>query len=144
MKNIAIAFVSLFATAAFACPDLTGTYQCEKDQNDSADTGVISVVVDSSTGSTVYSITDKDDGALSTLPTDGQTYQDGEYTYTGSCVAESFNMVVTGVDAQIGAYTVTLAYTLDATKNLVGSGDVKFNYGGQPQQQPINNTCKRL
>jgi hypothetical protein len=142
MKNFAIALLSLCATTAMACPDLTGTYQCEKDPNNTADTGVISLATDPNGG---YIYTDKDDAAnAGNLPTDGQTYQEGQDSYTGSCSGNDFNVVLTGVDQQVGPYTVNITFNLDASKNLVEAQLIKFNYGGQPQQQNHNETCTRL
>jgi hypothetical protein len=142
MKFLLTVFMSLFAVSAFACPDLTGTYQCKKDDNDAKDTGVISFAMASSGG---YIVTDKDDPSNpGSLPTDGQTYQDGDNSYTGSCSGNIFQAVITGVDQQVGPYTVNAKFYLDPASNLVEDEMIKFNYGGQPHQQQYKETCTKI
>ena len=138
MKSLLVLFVSLFAVSAFACPDLNGTYQCEKDPQDANDSGVVTVSFENN----MYVWTDKDDPSNPSMyPTDGVTYSDSGYTYKGTCTANTFDAVMTGTDAEYGAYTVNLSMKLDPQTNLLQVGHIKTaNYG----EGDFSSTCTRL
>lgn len=137
MKFLVMLSLSLVAASAMACPDLAGTYQCQKDSNDPNDSGVISFA-NSTQG---YILTDKDDPSKpSLLPADGKTYtgNDGS-TYVGTCT-DTFNIVETGNDPQYGPVKVNMKIHLDDSKNLVQEG--VFNIQGT--DYPFTETCTRM
>ena len=142
MKFLIMTLVSLCAASAMACPDLNGTYQCEKDANDSSDTGVMSV----SYSAPAYELTDHDNADNSgMLPADGKVYQlDNGGTYKGSCTAAAFNIAMTGNDEQYGPYAVNYAYTKDAQGGLYQQGHVKADFGEGLKEYPFSATCTKL
>lgn len=146
MKVFLTLFISLFSVAAMSCPAINSQFQCEKDQNDPTDSGVIAVNSIKHEGKFYYQWTDMDDSENPSLfPTDGKTYnmEDGS-TYKGTCDAKNFKIQVVGNDPQIGKYNINMNYTLDAAKNLVNTGTVKFKYDGKDQVQKFKNVCTKI
>lgn len=145
MKLFAMLLVSFAAASAMACPNLDGTYQCEKDANDPSDSGVVTVQTAQNGTETIYVLTDKDaPDEQSYLPADGKLYQEGQNTYTGSCSGNKFVIVLTGVDADVGPYTVNQSFQLDGNQNLVNEGNISFKHQGQDQNYPFSSLCARL
>lgn len=145
MKLFVMLFVSFTAASAMACPNLDGVYQCEKDQNDPADSGIIQVQTAQHEGSTIYVVVDNEDQENpSYLPADGKTYQEGSNTYVGTCAGNTFNMTVTGVDQTVGPFTMKSTYALDSARNLANQGTVSFKYQGQDYNEAFGSTCARL
>lgn len=145
MKLFAMLFVTFAVAGAMACPNLDGTYQCEKNPEDANDTGIVTVQAVQKDGATVYVFTDKDDAANPyTMPADGKLYQEGTETYQGSCVDNKLQAIITGVDETVGAYTINMTYGLDNATHLVNEGTVAFKYQGNDYNQPFNSVCTRL
>ena len=148
MKVFLSLFVTLFSVAAMSCPTINSQFQCEVDDQDPNDSGVISVNSIKHEGKFYYQWTDMDDSENpSVYPTDGKVYKlDNGGTYKGACDAKtkSFKMQITGTDSEIGKYTINMNYSLDAKKNLVGAGTAKFKYNGKDQVQKFKNVCTKI
>lgn len=146
MKVFLGLFISLFSVAAMSCPTINSQFQCEKDPEDTNDSGVIAIESIKHQGKFYYQWTDMDDTQNpSVFPTDGKVYTTNDGSkYKGSCDAKSFKYVVTGKHPEVGAYTLNMKYTLDKAKNLVGAGSVKFKYNGKDQVQKFSQNCSKI
>jgi len=69
MKKLSLLLVTFFATNAFACPDLTGTYSCKYDDGE---TDTIEFTQRVENGVTIYTIGGQD------LPANGETVEINE------------------------------------------------------------------
>lgn len=133
--------VSVFASSAFACPNLAGTFACPADQNNSASISYVSQSVQN--GTTIYSIR--------TTDTNGNVLTAGEYIADGvarpfpegpsgemipesySCEADSaVRMNSNFSDPHVGQITMVEHFALDAQGNMHLTADV--NFGPYPPQ----------
>lgn len=142
MKKLFSILVFLASASAIACPDLSGTYQCPKNSQDPADTGVITLSSIVDNGAFYYVQTDADEpNNPSYLPTDGKEYKDQKgSSYIGTCSESQFTMNTAGVDPQVGPFTVVQNLSKNAQEGLHVEGTLTI----QGNNYPFSETCTRL
>jgi microcystin-dependent protein len=124
-KSIVLAGLLFGSSAAFACPDLSGTYVCTQDGQSSE----MSVSQTGADLSTVYTVSEN--GESSSIPADGKTYtstskeDDGIFTQstTATCSADALNLAVNvkvtdQAGNQMASVNANAVISLDASKNL--------------------------
>ena len=126
----------------FACPDLSGTYQCSIDTDEAGDTGIISIKTDNTLSSTLYVITDQDYPENPEIYfSDNKQYelQDGS-TYTGWCEDQTFKYTLSETDEYYGEMFGEVTLKLDSKNNLVTRGVLLFD----SKKYESNDLCKKL
>ena len=145
MKTFVTLFISLFAVSAMSCPTINSSFQCEKNPEDATDSGVITIESVKNGAEFFYKFVDNDDPESESLfPTDGKVYPTGNGTYKGSCSGNVFSIQVTGQEENVGPYVLDMTYTLDAQKNLVNEGTIKYKVEGKEEVLPFASTCTKL
>lgn len=144
MKLVSVLFVTLVASSAMACPDMTGSWTCTSEQG----TSNMIIAQEAMPGGAMYEITD--DSGTYQLPADGVTRNYDQDGVNGSFVAacqgntsvvgqETANYVNDGITMK-----VDFIYTLVNSNNLKGTINlVQEQIGGETQTGTMNFNCDK-
>lgn len=149
MKFLSVILISLCASIALACPNLTGSFLCSDDGMGNEKISISQEVVN---GVTTYTITDRD--GTYQLPTDNVEYpiDDPSQNMKGSvrfvCEGDSFNMyqkgeVTDGANKIIQSWSLLRGVRIDANNNLAMSLTGTWAENGQKYPVDESGVCQR-
>lgn len=139
MKYLVFFASIFFSINSFACPNLSGTYQCSVDSEDPQDTGVISIEFDKTTPA--YVVMDHDSQKSEIYPADNKEHiaQDGS-TYKGWCEDNSFKYIQSQMDSQFGLILGEVTLKLNSEGHLDTLGVLTF----AGKQYELKDLCRKL
>ena len=150
MKKALLVAIAAFSTYAFACPNLTGNYQCQDEQ----ETWGIQVTQSVRGGVTTYSVTD-DDGVTTSVIADGVSrpmpadpdFREGMMAAT--CMGNQLGIESTGKiymeDQYVGFVDLQLVMSIGNGGNLIQDADGTLTLSdGEVWDLDSSMTCTRL
>lgn len=131
-------FLAAFTTVnAFACPDLTGSYQCNNEDGQS----IIQIQQSEENGSTAYAITTN--GEVSYVIPDNTEYTGEDGTKVRMwCESNQVRINIQAVDTEAGPWVANLAYYQDESKNLVN--DISITLKSTGENFKTSDVCSKL
>lgn len=146
MKKHLLLTALLVSTSAFACPDLTGTWQCKDTDNTES---TITVSQEAIQNGTLYHITDSN-GKAEDIHADGvaRPVETAEYKGTMTATCTSATRIDAHVDFENASYGLTgkadAVVELTAPTTLTTSTTVSYSLnGGAPQVKSMAASCTR-
>lgn len=132
MKYLIASFLFLSVSSAFACPNLSGTFDC-------GHRGSLEIKFHE----TGYEFVE--DGDASFVPNDNISHQLDETTsYVGFCKESSFHIRINGINENVGPLVVETAFFLDENNDLAQIGGLKYSVDGKEETFPYGYVCKRV
>ena len=137
MKKLASFILLMSSTAVFACPDLSGQFQCYDDEEGY----YMNTITQSGSGSkTVYTVKN-DDGSTETVRADNKwvtVTQSGQNVRTKAiCSGKVLVMTINFVDPNAGKVNAIVKMSLDANRDLKGETSITMGGNTFPAQTSI-------
>lgn len=131
MKLFLVFAITLISTGAFACPDLSGIFDC-------GFKGILEIKMHD----TGYEFIEDNDPSF--VPTDNVSHQLDETTsFKGFCKEESFHIRINSLNESVGPLVVETAFFLDANSDLNILGGLRYDVDGKEKAFPYGSVCTR-
>ncbi len=132
MKHLLLSFIFLSSSFAFACPDLTGLYDC-------GPRGTLELT----RYSDGYEFNEK--GKITFMRNDNKTYHiDETTTYSSFCEEKSFHIRLNFINENVGPVAMETAFFIDSDNNLAQLGGIRYDVDGKEKMFPYGNVCPRI
>lgn len=137
MKKLASFILLMSSTAVFACPNLSGQFQCYDDEEGY----YMNTITQTGTGSkTIYTVKN-DDGTTEAVRADNKwvtVTQSGQNVRTKAhCSGNMLVMTINFVDPNAGKVNAIVKMSLDASRDLKGETSITMGGNTFPAQTSI-------